>query len=48
MMLIMPTFVVCAVCGEDSEQAYIKSSNGTGDFNLDFRPHGMIRETINV
>src|SRR4030042_2203827 len=48
MTMIMPTWVVCAVCGEESEQSYLKSSNGTGDFDLDFRPHGMIRDTINV
>jgi len=42
MTIIMPTSVVCAVCGEKSGQAYLKSTNGTGDFDLDFRRHGMI------
>ena len=48
MTIIMPTSAVCAVCGERSGQAYLKSTNGTGDFDLDFRRHGMIRDTINV
>lgn len=48
MTLIMPVFVRCAVCGKESGQAYLKSSNGTGNFDLDFRPHGMIHDTIYV
>ncbi len=48
MTIIMSTSAVCAVCGEESGQAYLKSTNGTGDFDLDFRRHGMIRDTINV
>lgn len=43
----MPTSAVCAICGEKSGQVYLKSTNGTGDFDLDFRRHGMIRSTIN-
>jgi hypothetical protein len=37
----------CAVCGEECGQSYVMSSNGTGNFDLDFRLHGMIRDMLN-
>lgn len=46
MTLIRPHMLICAVCGEDSEQEVLYSTSSFGSDDIDGRPHGLARASL--